>query len=422
MVASLRIVRDDAGKKLGPNQAHFPPNPQISHRESAQLDLDLTTTNQALRNRGAKLTLYVVPGRGTIGVRGTWTDAAGVRKQRKAGLGCPATPGGLIEAEQIATAMHQAISEGIDPTTVVLRAKHQPGQVIPEKPITVAEAIATYEKDYWQTRKRLPNTELTWERYLAILNRLPANGVLSLGLLQRILLETTEPDSRTRQMTCMQFERLLKQSGVEGSEQLRMLRGNYKPAERELPTDEQLVQFIDVIRPTKWGWCLAAMATFGCRPGEVPSLQLHKDGTADCLSIKEKLRLPVPRTCFAYPKEWIDRWALHEVQIPTGPLEEARWIKPNQFDSADSERWVAAWRGARQAQIYKETIAEIFGADYRFDIYDMRHRWAVRSIEANVNQSLCAQSMGHSLQMHEQRYQRWMTATDLRAAMAKLTM
>mgnify|MGYP007000243876 len=88
-----------------PNQAHFSPNPRISHRESAQLDLDLTTTNQALRNRGAKLTLYVVPGRGTIGVRGTWTDAAGVRKQRKAGLGCPATPGGLIEAEQIATAM-----------------------------------------------------------------------------------------------------------------------------------------------------------------------------------------------------------------------------------------------------------------------------------------------------------------------------
>ena len=44
----------------------------------------------------------------------------------------------------------------------------------------------------------------------------------------------------------------------------------------------------------------------------------------------------------------------------------------------------------------------------------------MRSIEANVNQSLCAQSMGHSLQMHEQRYQRWMTATDLRAAMARL--
>ncbi len=40
-----------------------------------------------------------------------------------------------------------------------------------------------------------------------------------------------EPDSRTRQMTCMQFERLLKKSGVEGSEQLRTLRGNYKPQE-----------------------------------------------------------------------------------------------------------------------------------------------------------------------------------------------
>ena len=146
-MASLRFLRDDAGKKLGSNQAHFSPKPH-SHRESAQLDLDLTTTNQALRNRGAKLTLYVVPGRGTIGVRGTWTDAAGVRKQRKAGLGCPATPGGLIEAEQIATAMHQAISEGIDPTTVVMRAKHQPGQAIPEEAVTGAESITAYEQDY----------------------------------------------------------------------------------------------------------------------------------------------------------------------------------------------------------------------------------------------------------------------------------
>ena len=109
---------------------------------------------------------------------------------------------------------------------------------------------------------------------------------------------------------------------------------------------------------------------------------------------------------------------LHEVEIPTGPLGEARWIKPEQFDSFENERWVAAWRGGRQAQIYKETIAEIFGANYRFDIYDMRHRLAVRSIETNVNQSLCAASMGHTLQEHERRYQRWMKKTDLRAAMA----
>ncbi len=85
-----------------------------------------------------------MPGRGTIGVRATWTDAAGVRKQRKAALGCPATPGGLIEAEQISTAIHRAISKGIDPTTVVLRTKHQPGQAIPEEAVTVAESTTAY--------------------------------------------------------------------------------------------------------------------------------------------------------------------------------------------------------------------------------------------------------------------------------------
>ena len=68
---------------------------------------------------------------------------------------------------------------------MVLRAKHQPGQAIPEEAVTVAESITAYEQDYWQTRKRLPNTELSWQRYQMILNRLPANGVMSLGLLQQ---------------------------------------------------------------------------------------------------------------------------------------------------------------------------------------------------------------------------------------------
>ena len=87
-----------------------------------------------------------------------------------------------------------------------------------------------------------------------VLNRLPTNGVLSLGLLQRTLVESTDPNSRTREITCILFENLLDKTGVEGREKLRKLRGDYKAKERVLPTDEQLVQLIDVIRPTKWGW------------------------------------------------------------------------------------------------------------------------------------------------------------------------
>ena len=84
-----------------------------------------------------------------------------------------------------------------------------------------------------------------------ILNRLPANGVLSIGLMQQTLLETTEPNSRTRDMTYIVFKNLLDKSGVEGREKLSKLRGDYKAKERVLPTDKQLVQLIDVIRPTE---------------------------------------------------------------------------------------------------------------------------------------------------------------------------
>ena len=58
MVASLRIVRDDAGKKLFKLEGPISRQILTSHRESAQLDLDLTT-NQVLRKLGAKLTLCV---------------------------------------------------------------------------------------------------------------------------------------------------------------------------------------------------------------------------------------------------------------------------------------------------------------------------------------------------------------------------
>ena len=80
------------------------------------------------------------------------------------------------------------------------------------------------------------------------------------------------------------------------------------------------------------------VATFGCRTGEVPSLQLHDDGTASCLTIKTKLSLPEERTCFAYPGEWIERWDLHNVDIPGG----VRWLTPQSWDSQSSENWVAA--------------------------------------------------------------------------------
>ena len=68
-----------------------------------------------------------------------------------------------------------------------------------------------------------------------ILNRLPANGVLSLGLLQQTLLETTEPDSRTREMTCIVFENLLDKSGVEGREKLSNYGATTKPRSEYCP-------------------------------------------------------------------------------------------------------------------------------------------------------------------------------------------
>ena len=78
-----------------------------------------------------------------------------------------------------------------------------------------------------------------------------------------------------------------RQVRCEGREKLSKLRGDYEAKERKLPTDTQLVQLIDV-QAHEVGRA-AAMAAFGCRPGEVPS-QLHETAPPiACRSQKKKL-------------------------------------------------------------------------------------------------------------------------------------
>ncbi|ABB34710.1 hypothetical protein Syncc9605_0950 [Synechococcus sp. CC9605] len=105
------------------------------------------------------------------------------------------------------------------------------------------------------------------------------------------------------------------------------------------------------------------VATLGCsRTGEVPSLQLHDDGTASCLTIKTKLSLPEERTFFACPGEWIERWDLHNVDIPGG----VRWQSPQSWDAKRSENWVAAWLQWRCRSAFKTVSDELTPG---FDLY-----------------------------------------------------
>ena len=78
---------------------------------------------------------------------------------------------------------------------------------------------------------------------------------------------------------------------------------------------------------------------------------------------------------------------------------------------------VTAWRQWRSRSVFKAISDELTPG---FDLYNLRHRWAMRSIETNINQSLCAQAMGHTLKEHEQTYHRELQGQTLTFAMVKL--
>ena len=46
-----------------------------------------------------------------------------------------------------------------------------------------------------------------------------------------------------------------------------------------------------------------------------------------------------------------------------------------------------------------------------FNLYDLRHRWAIRTLEYGLDIGLAAKQMGHSREVHERIYHRWVNAT-----------
>ena len=56
-----------------------------------------------------------------------------------------------------------------------------------------------------------------------------------------------------------------------------------------------------------------------------------------------------------------------------------------------------------------------------FKPYDLRHAFAVRTIYCSkISPSIAAKSMGHSLQVHNQVYQKWFDASGMEALQAEL--
>ena len=92
-------LRDDAGKELVQIQSSSDDRPHALQPNKLP-PTAIAAANSSLLNRGVRLSLEQ---RGqTLGIRGTWTNLDGQRRQQRLKIDCPATPGGLLEADKIA--------------------------------------------------------------------------------------------------------------------------------------------------------------------------------------------------------------------------------------------------------------------------------------------------------------------------------
>ena len=366
------------------------------------MDALVSTTSEALNARGIRGGLVIH--RDGLYWRGYFNTASG-RSQKRIHLGLSAHPGQLLEAEKRVIELASAVAEtGVLPEQ--LPWAKQPGNAAIAKSKaskTVAEAVSLLEAEFWSKSGREERTsaaQRTWQRLKAETDRLPKQATLTVELLVSFA-KSTPAGSRSRLEACKVYTRLGRLVKLGGLEELDGdIRKGYKPQRRKPPSDEELLELLEQLPENHhWSWPTWALVTYGCRPAEVFSLKPDTDGTAQVLSVKEKLSRPVERTALAL--------AVGKVVEPKDNRS-WRFNTPDDYDSYEAKRATGAWGkwlGARTGGM---------------QLYDLRHAWALRSIHRNINASLAAETMGHSLHVHNITYHRELTKRDVAAVAAGL--
>jgi integrase len=252
-----------------------------------------------------------------------------------------------------------------------------------ELPPLIKDWVEQFEENYFIRRQRNPKSETTWRTdYRDVFRRLPPDKPLTPQLLKEAII-ATPPDSKTRRRVCIALGALARLAGIEFD--FKPLRGTYSPKRvtpRDLPDDEVIAQWFYKISNPEWRWAYGMLACYGLRPHELFHLDLANLGTAEYISLLDG-KTGARRIWPIFP-EWREEFALLDVRLP----------KVTGKSNADL--------GHRVSQVFKR-----FGIPFR--PYDLRHCWAIRSLEFGLDVSLAAQQMGHSVQVHTDLYHLWIS-------------
>lgn len=292
--------------------------------------------------------------------------------QQRLHLGFHANPAGVKEAEAEARKIGALLDCGEFDWTPYLRGQ--------KSVLTIADWVEKFERDYFTRRSRTAQSETTWEKdYLAVYKKLDQTSTLGVDLLRDAIIKTT-PDTRTRKRVCLALESLAKFADLEMD--TKALSGNYSPQKvkpRDLPEDRLIAEWFYKIPNDSWQWVYGVLATYGLRPHEVFHLNFEKMPILEILHGKTG-----SRQVWACFPEWVEEFDLKTPKVPN----------VNGKNNTDL--------GDRVGKAFKRY-------EVPFSPYDLRHCWAIRTLEFGLDISLAAAQMGHSVQVHSQHYHHWIS-------------
>ncbi|MBE9056335.1 site-specific integrase [Sphaerospermopsis sp. LEGE 08334] len=256
--------------------------------------------------------------------------------------------------------------------------------VEPETTKTIGDWVREFEKDYFLRRERTFKTETTWKvEYESIFKFLPHDEHISPIILEKIIIDHSSPDTRIRKRYCQTLSLLAKFAGLNCD--FLKLSGNYSNKSRkarEIPTDKQIQDFYFELKNPGWRWVYGMIATYGLRNHEVFFVDLDNlfEGETAISITQGKTG---SRKIWPLHPEWVETFNLLNPTIPLINLD-----RPNREIGFTCTRYFSRVK-------------------MPFHVYDLRHAWAVRSLEYGIDISLAAKQMGHSLQVHSNLYHSW---------------
>lgn len=341
------------------------------------MEIDSKISQANGRLKVAKVGVKIERSGNRLILRGTFPPKPGSVKtsphQQRIYTGIHANHLGVSQAEKLA----RKIGADLDCDKFTWQDYNQKDQA---PGVTVSQAIEQLKNAYFAKRPANLTTINTWkESYQYWLSRLPPSQALTPKILLEAVL-TTEANTQSRIKIVIAAQALAKVAKLEID--LSEYRGRYSAStvsKRDIPSDELIQATYFTISDPAWAWLYGVLATYGLRPHEALRLEGFN---GPILSVGENTKTGSRQVWPIYP-EWFELFQCDQVNPP-----------PLSLNQANSQ------------------LGDLIGKKLRklsvpFRPYDLRHAWAIRSLEFGLDISLAARQMGHSVQIHSQTYHAW---------------